>query len=151
VIGDTVLLNYLIINNKHLEDDIVPPLNQKDQPLSLQDLTILMEAYKNNIELSTTLHEQNKHILAQQEEIIKSLENLSAVMSSTAEKYSVIQKEIHDCIRTHDKDFNTIVNSLILSINDKYGSLKTLLYVAYAGLGAIILTLLGMVANLLTK
>jgi hypothetical protein len=110
-----------------------------------------MEAYKNNIELSTTLHEQNKHILAQQEEIIKSLENLSAVMSSTAEKYSVIQKEIHDCIRTHDKDFNTIVNSLILSINDKYGSLKTLLYVAYAGLGAIILTLLGMVANLLTK
>ena len=61
-------------------------ISPDEKPLNLKDLALLMEAYKNNIELSTMLHEQNKQILDQQEKIINSIGFTCSTLNSCFDK-----------------------------------------------------------------
>ncbi len=71
----------------------------KETPLSYKDFTILMEAYKNNVELTTTLLEQQKQLFLQQEEILEKTEeikkNTFKIQSILEDKFKDIMFKIH--------------------------------------------------------
>ena len=124
-------------------------ISPDEKPLNLKDLALLMEAYKNNIELSTMLHEQNKQILDQQEKIINSIGFTCSTLNSCFDKIQNTFREIGSDLREHDKSLLTTSNSYGLSLSEKYNTLKAMIYVAYGGLGAIIVALLGIIINLI--
>lgn len=125
--------------------------SSKNSPLSLKDLSILMEAYKNNIELSTTLLEQEKQVLLQQDEIIekqnKLLDNLEQSQRSCDDKVKTVtnvEYEILDLIKTFRTD-------LALNLEKKSSSVKALIYGSYVGMLTIIISLIGLIYLLTDK
>jgi hypothetical protein len=122
-----------------------------ESPLSLKDLSLLMEAYKNNIALSTTLLEQEKQVIQQQDEII---DKLNKVCESIVDA----QKNSNDKV----KDINTIQNEtlnavkkidtgMLMEFETRTSSIKALIYGSYVGMITIIISLIGLIIVIVDK
>lgn len=126
-------------------------MEKKDSPLGLNDLTLLMAAYKNNIEFSMTLLEQEKQILYHQDEIKNKQDKLCESISNSQKEcnehvraVSNFQHETLDCIR----QFNS---ALVLDLEKKAYDTKVLFYKSYAGMITIIISLIGLAVILSGK
>jgi predicted PurR-regulated permease PerM len=93
------------------------------------DIFLLLESYKNSIELSSTLLEQQKQIVEKESEIIKN--------------QNEIIKKIEDTTDTLEK-LSDKQTSLQIESNKDHNKLYTLIYFSLGGMVSIILGLIGL-------
>jgi len=115
--------------------------------LDLQDLVLLMDAYKNNIELTTTLMEQVKQILSQQCEIINSQKELCKEMANTTNAMKDFSISIVEKITDTNKD----ISEVKLEVIKGNSSLQNVIYVALVGTAGLITSIITLTINLSNK
>jgi len=122
-----------------------------EQSLTLKDLTLLMESYKNNIEISTMLHEQQKQLLTQQDDLLDKQKNFCELLDKWSTKSSESFKEMNDSLASFNKEFSTRMNYFDVEMQKNYNSLKMMMYVAWTGMGGIVISLVGVLITVITK
>lgn len=108
--------------------------------LSKDDLILLMESYKNMIQLNTTLIEQQKAILYKQETIL--------------DKQNVVCDKLDRLLSKLDNSFLCIkdrVGELDKNCIKDHASIRNRLYISVGLMTTIILGLLGILGTLLSK
>jgi len=94
----------------------------QETPLSYKDFTILMEAYKNNVEFTTTLLEQQKQLFIQQEELL----------------------EMNEKIKKNTFDTNII-------LENKFKDMAFKIHCAWIASSTIIISLIGLIYTITSK
>jgi hypothetical protein len=122
-----------------------------EQSLTLKDLTLLMESYKNNIEISTMLHEQQKQLLVQQDDLLEKQKRFCEMLDKWSTKSAEAFKDLHDNIAGFNKEFSTRMNSFDMEMQKNYNSLKMMMYIAWTGMGGICISLIGILITVLSK
>lgn len=140
-----------------------------DNDLSKQDLFILMESYKNNIQLNTTLLEQQKQMivvntkfLEKQEELCKSVneivEKLANCSKMTSENYLTLSNNVNimsSNIKSFKDDItNEIkneVNTNCLKSSNEHSNLSTKIYVCMGGMITIVIAIIGLAVTYAEK
>ena len=118
-----------------------------DNVLSRDDLFLLMEAYRNNIELSTTLLQQQNQIIEQlqkttnhQEKICASIDGVASKLDTSAEQMQKTYQEIiiekTKCQAQVSKEHSTIMQRVNL---------------VYVGLGTLVIPLVAFLVEAFHK
>jgi flagellar biosynthesis regulator FlaF len=137
----------------------------KDSQLSKQDLYILMESYKNNIQLNTTLLEQQKQILSlhdasmeKQKELCKSIDDLveklghcSKVISDSQSKLNENQVKLSNDLSAVSTNVTNTINNVSNKTSLDFAKLYNYMYVAFFGMGGLILSIIGMAISYADK
>lgn len=97
-----------------------------EDKLSKNDLFILMESYKNNIQLNTTLLEQQKQLIIMTGEAIAKQKELCSTLDAFIEKVSNCSKTVGDSITSHDTYASKEFNSIKFRISLVYGCMVTI-------------------------
>ena len=122
-----------------------------EDKLSKNDLFILMESYKNNIQLNTTLLEQQKQLIImntsaidKQKEFCETLDRFIQNITSCSEKmnenYTKLTKLIED-------KSNTITSQITNGCADskvEHSGIRLRIYMAMIGMGGIIISLISL-------
>jgi ABC-type transporter Mla subunit MlaD len=116
------------------------PPNKDLVSFTVQDLTLLMEAYRNNVEISTTLLEQLKQISSNQDNS-NSLNNTlhQSILKFTDTLNQSILKVNESIVKTNEG-----ISKLNTDFVREQERLKTLIQGAYVGMGSIIIALIGL-------
>ncbi len=136
-----------------------------DRPLNAQDLFVLMESYKNNIELSTMLLEQQKQLLSHQNIIIEKQKKQCDSLSKLLERISNVIERQDKCATDVIKIQNELINNqnnvkneigqtqtiMRMEITKDHGGLKNLLYGVYSAIGVVIIALIGLLITVIDK
>lgn len=136
-----------------------------DRPLNVQDLFVLMESYKNNIELSTMLLEQQKQLLSHQNIIIEKQKDQCDSLGKLLEKISNIIERQDKCATEVIKVQNELMNNqnnvkneinknqdtMRLEITKDHSGLKNLIYGVYTSIGLVIIALIGLLVTMFDK
>ena len=123
---------------------------------TFDDLYLLMESYRNTVELNTTLLERQEKINSDQQQILQNLLSvcesqnkildglhniptemrvaIEVLCSSTAKKCDGITDDISDLEKT--------ANNIHIEAERNWGGIRNRLYVAYVGMLSIIILLL---------
>jgi hypothetical protein len=122
-----------------------------EDKLSKNDLFILMESYKNNIQLNTTLLEQQKQLLImntsaidKQKEFCETLDKFIQNVISCSEKINENHSKLTKLVE--DKT-NTISNQITTGIADskvEHSGLRLRIYMAMIGMVGIIISLISL-------
>jgi len=122
-----------------------------EDKLSKNDLFILMESYKNNIQLNTTLLEQQKQLLImnasaidKQKEFCETLDRFIQNVTSCSEKMNVNYTKLTKLIE--DKS-NTITSQITNGCADskvEHSGIRLRIYMAMIGMGGIIISLISL-------
>jgi len=137
--------------------------------LSKQDLFILMDSYKNNIQLNTTILEQQRQILIMNDNFIEKQKDLCDSVDNLVDRLSECSKILIDnhvvlnssithmetSIRT---TLETMVNKLLIESNTNcakltldHSKLSNKIYIAMGGMVTIILSIIGLMITFLNK
>ena len=129
-----------------------------EDQLSKNDLYILMESYKNNIQLNTTLLEQQKQLMVMNNEAIEKQKELCDTLDKFIGHLTTCSQRLED---NHNKVV-TLIESKSAFLDAKVGSVSTQLtnmcstnsvehakltnrvYVGWAGMATIILAVLSL-------
>jgi len=107
-----------------------------DSELTREDLFLLLESYRNNIELNTTLLEKINSIIEgnknNSEMIQKFLQSLLEVTKSISEAKDIQEK---------------LFNEHMIKMEKQHGTIKQNLYLLYIGIGAILIPLIKMMID----
>lgn len=114
------------------------------KPMTFRDLTILMEGYRNNIELTSTLLEQQKQLLTQHDSILKNQSGMCTELSDLAKNLNQLTKELKD-------DLIKGVTEIQVENVKAHSSLKNIFYVALVGGIAILGVIIDIVFKLNDK
>lgn len=132
--------------------------------LNKQDLFILMESYKNNIQLNTTILEQQKQILIlndqfieKQRDLCKSVDELIDRLSNCskvlAENHTFLTNSIKDMSNSINYSLSTMSQDLKIEAANSHAKLSvdhsklgTKIYVAMGGMIGIIVSLITLFA-----
>ena len=116
-------------------------------PLNKEDLYLLLESYENQINSNRTLMEQQSKLLEQHNQILDKqkeiCENVSTVIENMSTHATNISKEKQEL----DK---VILNNKNKCTND-HSSIVSKIHLLYVGIGAIVITLLGLLYNTYDK
>ncbi len=115
-----------------------------DRGLSLQDLVLLMDAYKNNIELTTTAMDQIKQILFQQDKILDSQKDLCKEIINTTNVMRDFSSSMVEKISDIDKD----IMDVKLEVIKENSSLRNVMYIFLAGSIALITSIVSLTIDL---
>lgn len=115
--------------------------------LALQDLVLLMDAYRNNIELTTTLMEQIKQILSQQDEILDAQKNLCKEIINTTNT----MRDFSSSMIERMADINKDIVDVKLEVIKENSSLKNVIYVSLVGAVALITSIVTLTVDLNNK
>ena len=140
-----------------------------EQNLSRKDLTLLMESYRNTIELHTTLLEQQKQVLDFQHTIIEKQDSMLGKQSKVYDQLSALVKSLGSCATNLEKNNKSIIETLS-SVKDgvedevekvgtkiegtrvenvtQHSAITNKIYVGMVGSGMIIITLIGVIIKL---
>jgi hypothetical protein len=118
-----------------------------DTNLTVKDLMILMEAYRNNIELSTSLLEQQKQILVQQDDILNKQKEIITSISNVSTSLLQLPTQFLSL----ENKFRENSSSTQLEMTKNYSSMRNLLYVVFIGSGSIIITLITIIVEMSSK
>lgn len=127
------------------------------------DLFLLMESYKNTVELNTTLLERKEIISRQQVALVESInkmcENQATILTElktfpetvrrAVEKITQALKDIND---THKKEFRVLREQHAennKTVIREHAALNNRVYVAFSGMAAIIIALIGIIIKIL--
>jgi len=111
------------------------------------DIFLLLESYKNNIELSSTLLEQQRQLLTKQEELIKK-------QDSACDDLKEVLKKSDQCainslnIQAKVLESQTLIKTDMLKDNNK---IHTNMYIQLGCLFTIIISLIGLLITLFEK
>lgn len=136
--------------------------------LNFSDLKLLMDTYQNMIQLNTILLEQQKRVIELQQSIIKKEETNSIKQEQIYVKIDDVGKNMFSCIKnleeinksmkiSHDdlykkvceefKESSSTLTSVKVENIQQSSSIKNKIYIAFVGMGIIIITLLGVLFN----
>lgn len=132
-----------------------------DTKLSKQDLYILMESYKNNIQLNTTLLEQQKQLLilhdsstAKQKELCEEMENVTDKQTKMCSEITTLIEKLTTCSKTladnqlrideYLKEISVSVLTTSGKISLEHQKITNRIYVAMIGMGGIIIAIISM-------
>ena len=126
-------------------------MEEQDKPMMFQDVTLLMEAYKNNIVLTTALLEQQKQVLIQQADIISNQKTINSELIVITKAIKDIQTSTLEKSNEIFKDVLTNYNDIRLEIVKENSTLKNMMYVAWIGCASIIASLITIIINMSSK
>ena len=126
-------------------------METQDKPMMFQDVTLLMEAYKNNIGLTTALLEQQKQVLIQQADIISNQKTINSELIVITKAIKDIQTSTLEKSNEIFKDVLTNYNDIRLEIVKENSTLKNMMYVAWIGCASIIASLITIIINMSSK
>jgi len=133
---------------------------ENDNKLSRDDLFLLLESYKNTIQLNTTLCEQQKQILNKQnlvcDSITKILNEIKYLVKINTEiDYKGNQKLVVDGIGNVKDKVDDVNNTVKLEFSTHkmdvikdHSGITIKLYIAFGGMISIIITLIGIIMYL---
>ena len=154
-------------------------MNELNKSLSRDDLFLLMKTYENSVILNTTLLEQQKTLIDKQNilcdkqietfstvtkvldnlknhttEVIKTensivdrLEQVSKdIIISSKEQTTLLGQMKDNCSKSH-----TLINSETVNLSKEHMGINTKVYISYAGLITIILSLIVLIDKLFLK
>ena len=119
--------------------------------MKFQDVTLLMEAYKNNIVLTTALLEQQKQVLIQQADIISNQKTINSELIVITKAIKDIQTSTLEKSNEIFKEVLTNYNDIRLEIVKENSTLKNMMYVAWIGCASIIASLITIIINMSSK
>jgi len=140
-----------------------------EKSLSREDLTLLMESYRNTIELHTTLLEQQKQVLDFQHTIIEKQDFMLGKQSKVYDQLSTVVKSLGTCatnIEESNKNMTKTLSSIKDDVEDEvakvgtkiegtrvenvtqHSAITNKIYVGMVGSGMIIITLIGLLIKL---
>jgi hypothetical protein len=131
-----------------------PPVVNRD------DLLLMMESYKNQIELNTTLLTRQEVIITKQEEIIGKLAEIldlqSKVLADVGAVPDSLEKLIHGfCEATGEtcKGINTALDQSLSAARQaqirEHNGINNRIYLGWVGMGTIVIALIGVLVKLL--
>ena len=126
-------------------------MEEQDKPMMFQDVTLLMEAYKNNIVLTTALLEQQKQVLIQQADIISNQKTINSELIVITKAIKDIQTSTLEKSNEIFKEVLTNYNDIRLEIVKENSTLKNMMYVAWIGCASIIASLITIIINMSSK
>lgn len=126
-------------------------METQDKPMMFQDVTLLMEAYKNNIVLTTALLEQQKQVLIQQADIISNQKTINSELIVITKAIKDIQTSTLEKSNEIFKEVLTNYNDIRLEIVKENSTLKNMMYVAWIGCASIIASLITIIINMSSK
>lgn len=115
-----------------------------DRGLSLQDLVLLMDAYKNNIELTTTAMDQIKQILSQQDKILDSQKDLCKEIINTTN----VMRDFSSSMVEKMSDINKDIMDVKLEVIKENSSLRNVMYIFLVGSIALISSIVSLTIDL---
>jgi len=128
-----------------------------DNKLSKDDLFILMESYKNNIQLNTTLLEQQKQLLLlhdtttnKQKELCNNIDKLIEKLTQCSKTISDNQIKLHEEQSKLDDSIGSVSTQLSLKTADlskEHASLANKMYISLVGMIGIVISVIGMAIN----
>ena len=116
-----------------------------EDQLSKNDLYILMESYKNNIQLNTTLLEQQKQLLIMTNESIDKQKDLCLTLDKFIENLTNCSKRMddnHNAIMNRLSNVNTQVTTTSATNSVEHSKITNRIYVAFGGMVLIILAVI---------
>jgi uncharacterized coiled-coil protein SlyX len=137
--------------------------------LSKDDLFLLMESYRNMIQLHSTLVEQQKSIMELQHTLIAKQDNISMKQVKTCDQLALIASKLDDCsnnlIKTNDNiqlacnNIDKNINGGIETVKDKmngnqveitkqHSGITNRVYIAMGLMGTIVIALIGLSVQL---
>lgn len=132
-----------------------------DAPIvNRDDLLLMMESYKNQIELNTTLLSRQEVIITKQEEIIGQLAEILAlqgkVLAGVGAVPDAMERVVHElCETTGDtcKGINAAVDKNFSSARQaqikEHNGINNRIYVGWVGMGTIVMALVGIIIKLI--
>ena len=130
---------------------------QQDQ-LSKNDLVILMDSYKNNIQLNTTLLEQQKqmlqlhsNVIEKQNETINMLDNLIQKLGKCSETIGNNQTSLSSSLNQISNVLTTSLNDICHNLSADHQKIISKFNLTYVGFGSLIIAIIGMVIAFLEK
>lgn len=118
-----------------------------EKGLTLQDMILLMDAYKNNVELTTTLMERLSQILFQQDEILtKQKDTCSEIVNTTN-----AMREFSTAMVEKVAEINKDIIEVKLEMVKENSSLKNLMYVGIVGSIGLIGSIITLTVDLSSK
>ena len=142
--------------------------NELKQLLSKDDLYLLMESYRNMIEMNSSIATQQKALLENQNKLIEKqkllseeqkidtvlLNRISESCSSFTQDYKDLDKKIsseHEKINTFNVSIKELFDSHYLNIIKTHHTILNRIYISMTGMITIILALIAMGVALLDK
>jgi len=121
--------------------------NEDIRSLSREDLFLLMDQYKNTVELNTILLEQLKQILGQQSDIVRDQKHLCDSINSVLEKMGVCNIHIAEV----QKDFLTQQLDGKLQCSKDHSGITLKIYAVYGLFGTIAASTIWLAIQLTSK
>lgn len=140
--------------------------------LNKEDLFLLMESYRNMIQMHTTLAEQQKSIIDLQNKIISKEDEIYSKQGKTIDHLEKVSKSLEDCsnklIRTNDtihdscssleRTLSSNINSVGNRVGDnhlestkQHSGINSRLYISMGAMAAIIISLVSLAIGLVEK
>ena len=140
-----------------------------EKSLSREDLTLLMESYRNTIELHTTLLEQQKQVLEFQHTIINKQDVILGKQSKVYDQLSILANSLGSCATNIDESNKSMIKTLSLIKKDvedevekvgtklektrldnviQHSAITNKIYIGMVGSAGIIVMLIGLIAKL---
>ena len=137
------------------------PIESKN--LSRDDIFLLMESYRNMVQMHTTLIEQQKQVITSQQDLVKkldsvinkqnnlysSMESVSKCLESCAEIFSETNDKIISNFNDTKKSINDNVQKVEIRVENvqtsslkEFSSIKNRLYISYGAMSVIIISLI---------
>ncbi len=125
-------------------------MSEQDQ-IKANDLYIFMESYKNNIQLNTTLLEQQKQLMVMNDQAIDKQKELCTTLDSFITNITTCSQKILDnnieIIKKVEDRTNEIKNQLIL----EHEKLNNKLYIAFIGMIGIVISVISLAISFADK
>lgn len=128
------------------------------EELSKNDLFILMESYKNNIQLNTTLLEQQKQMMVmngtsieKQEELYTKVDELIGKITSCSNTISDNNSKLMTSLTVLSASITTQTDQNFNKLSKEHDKLSFKLYIAFIGMTGIILSIIGLAINFADK
>lgn len=126
---------------------------EKDQ-LSKQDLFILMDSYKNNIQLNTTLLEQQKQMLILHDKIIEKQKETCDMIDGLVQKIGKCSETISNnqlTLSTNQTALSTDLASFSSKLSGEHSSIISKIQMTYIGFGTIVVGIITLVITFIEK
>jgi len=132
-------------------------MSDGDKLLSRDDLFLLMKSYENSVTLNTTLLDHQKQVLEKQNAILDKQKNTCEAINKILDKLKTfanngieMKQEMRDLKNNYLKSQNS--SSLEhVNLSKEHTKINMRIYLSYAGLIAMILSLLTLINQTITK
>ncbi|OQB41043.1 MAG: hypothetical protein BWY04_01073 [candidate division CPR1 bacterium ADurb.Bin160] len=125
-----------------------------EKQLDKGDLFLLMESYKNMIELNRTLLEQQKQMITQINSLVESQKNLCdnivRVLNDSNMKFGEIERDLTEIISSNKELIKNVNEKMILSSKTN-SDLNNKLNMMWLGFSAIIIPMIALVLKAFEK